>query len=187
MDQDAAREDIASTRRTIEQGRRVACAWSPDMLVWGVAVAIGYFGTYARVRGLVRIEPNWLWLPRLPIALAHTPRPHPRPPPPAANAGRGRAFIRLAARHAVAWLRHFPHHPELRADRRGRAQHVVDEPGRRRRDGGRLLRQLVSEQRGVAALGRDRLVGGRACRHRVAPAPRGPAARGRADARPPGD
>jgi hypothetical protein len=78
MDQDAAREDIAFIRRTIEQGRRVACAWSPDMLVWGVAVAIGYFGTYARVRGLVRIEPNWLWLACILIAWAYTLRRIPR-------------------------------------------------------------------------------------------------------------
>src|ERR1700758_1138620 len=61
MHEDAAREDIAFIRRTIEQGRRVACAWSPDMLVWGIAVAIGYFGTYGRVRGLWRVGPDWLW------------------------------------------------------------------------------------------------------------------------------
>jgi hypothetical protein len=62
MNEDAAREDIAFIRRTIEQGRRVAGAWSPDMLVWGVAVAIGYFGTYGRLRGLWRIDPDWLWV-----------------------------------------------------------------------------------------------------------------------------
>ena len=62
MDQDAAREDIAFIRRSIEQGRRIAGAWSPDMLVWGIAIAIGYFGTYARVRGYWTVEPYWLWL-----------------------------------------------------------------------------------------------------------------------------
>jgi hypothetical protein len=62
MDADAAREDIAFIRRTIEQGRRIAGAWSPDMLVWGIAIAIGYVGTYARVRGYWTVEPNWLWL-----------------------------------------------------------------------------------------------------------------------------
>src|SRR5262249_22103218 len=62
MDADAAREDIAFIRRTIEQGRRIAGAWSPDMLVWGIAIAIGYFGTYARVRGFGTVDPQWLWL-----------------------------------------------------------------------------------------------------------------------------
>jgi hypothetical protein len=61
MNEDTAREDIAFIRRTMEQGRRVAGAWSPDMLVWGVAVAIGYFGTYARVRGWWTIDTDWLW------------------------------------------------------------------------------------------------------------------------------
>ena len=62
MDEDAAREDIAFIRRTIEQGRRIAGAWSPDMLVWGIAIALGYFGTYARVRGYWTTDPNWLWV-----------------------------------------------------------------------------------------------------------------------------
>ena len=62
MDEDAVREDIAFIRRTIEQGRRIAGAWSPDMLVWGIAIALGYFGTYARVRGYWTTDPNWLWL-----------------------------------------------------------------------------------------------------------------------------
>jgi len=60
MNEDA-REDIAFIRRTMEQGRRVAGAWSPDMLVWGIAIAIGYFATYGRVRGLWRIDANWVW------------------------------------------------------------------------------------------------------------------------------
>ena len=62
MDADAVREDIAFIRRSIEQGRRIAGAWSPDMLVWGIAIALGYFGTYARARGYWTINPNWLWL-----------------------------------------------------------------------------------------------------------------------------
>jgi hypothetical protein len=72
MDENAAREDIAFIRRTIEQGRRVAGARSPDMLVWGIAVAIGYFGTYARVRGYWTIDPNWLWLACIILAWAYT-------------------------------------------------------------------------------------------------------------------
>ena len=62
MDADAAREDIAFIRRSIEQGRRIAGAWSPDMLVWGIATAIGYFGTYARVRDYWTGNAGWLWL-----------------------------------------------------------------------------------------------------------------------------
>jgi hypothetical protein len=61
MDEDAAREDIAFIRRTIEQGRRVAVTWSPDTLVWGIAIAIGYLGTYAQVLGLWAVNPKWLW------------------------------------------------------------------------------------------------------------------------------
>jgi hypothetical protein len=72
MDQDAAREEIAFIRRTIEQGRRIAGAWSPDMLVWGVAIAIGYFGTYARVRGYWTTDPNWLWLACILLGWAYT-------------------------------------------------------------------------------------------------------------------
>lgn len=61
MNEDAVRDEIAFIRRTIEQGRRHAGTWSADMLVWGVAVAVGYAGTYARVRGLWTLDPRWLW------------------------------------------------------------------------------------------------------------------------------
>jgi hypothetical protein len=72
MDENTAREEIAFIRRTIEQGRRIAGAWSPDMLVWGVAIAIGYFGTYARVRGYWTTDPNWLWLVCILLGWAYT-------------------------------------------------------------------------------------------------------------------
>jgi hypothetical protein len=72
MDENTAREEIAFIRRTIEQGRRIAGAWSPDMLVWGVAIAIGYFGTYARVRGYWTTDPNWLWLACILLGWAYT-------------------------------------------------------------------------------------------------------------------
>ena len=61
MNEDAVRDDIAFIRRTMEQGRRVVGSWSADMLVWGVAVTLGYAGTYARVRGWWTLDPNWLW------------------------------------------------------------------------------------------------------------------------------
>jgi hypothetical protein len=72
MNEDAAREDIAFIRRTMEQGRRIAGAWSPDMLVWGIAIAIGYFGTYARVRGYWTLDPDWLWLACILLPWAYT-------------------------------------------------------------------------------------------------------------------
>lgn len=58
---DRAREDIAFIRRAIEEGGAYATARSPDMLVWGVAVAIGYFGTWAYVRGWTPLAPRGLW------------------------------------------------------------------------------------------------------------------------------
>jgi hypothetical protein len=72
MNEDAAREDIAFIRRTMEQGRRVVGAWSPDVLVWGIAIAVGYFGTYGRVRGYWTIDPGWLWLACILLPWAYT-------------------------------------------------------------------------------------------------------------------
>jgi hypothetical protein len=59
--EERARENIAFIRRAIEEGGAYATARGPDMLVWGVAVAIGYLGTYAFVRGWSPIMPNALW------------------------------------------------------------------------------------------------------------------------------
>src|SRR5436309_15807927 len=61
MVEDQAREDIAFIRRAIEDGGAYAAHRSPDMLVWGVAVAVGYLGTYGFIRGWSPIQPNWLW------------------------------------------------------------------------------------------------------------------------------
>jgi len=72
MNEDAARDDIAFIRRTMEQGRRVVGAWSPDVLVWGIAIAIGYFGTYARVRGYWTVDPARLWLACIVLPWAYT-------------------------------------------------------------------------------------------------------------------
>ena len=58
---DRAREDIAFIRRAVEQGRGYAGACGLDMLIWGVAIAAGYLGTYARVKGWWQIQPNLLW------------------------------------------------------------------------------------------------------------------------------
>ena len=61
MIEDQAREDIALIRRVIEDGAAYATAGSPDMLVWGIAVAIGYLGTYACIRGWSPVTPGLLW------------------------------------------------------------------------------------------------------------------------------
>ena len=58
---DSVREDIAFIRHAIEQGRGYAGAHSFDLLVWGIALATGYLGTYATVTGWWLINPNWLW------------------------------------------------------------------------------------------------------------------------------
>jgi len=59
--EDKAREDIAFIRRAIEEGGAYATARSPDMLVWGIAVALGYVGTYAFVRGWLPLVPGAVW------------------------------------------------------------------------------------------------------------------------------
>ena len=61
MIENQAREDIAFIRRAIEEGGAYATASSPDMLVWGIAVAIGYLGTYGFVRGWSPVSPGALW------------------------------------------------------------------------------------------------------------------------------
>ena len=38
-----------------------ATARSPEMLIWGIALAIGYFGTHAFVRGWSLFRPGWVW------------------------------------------------------------------------------------------------------------------------------
>ena len=58
---DSIRDDIAFIRQAIEQGRGYAGRHSLDLLIWGVALAIGYVGTYATVSGWWRINPDWLW------------------------------------------------------------------------------------------------------------------------------
>ena len=58
---DSVREDIAFIRHAIEQGRGYAGAHSLDLLVWGIALAAGYLGTYATVTGWWRLNPNCLW------------------------------------------------------------------------------------------------------------------------------
>ena len=58
---DSVRDDIAFIRHAIEQGRGYAGRHSLDLLIWGVALAIGYLGTYAVVTGWWPINSLWLW------------------------------------------------------------------------------------------------------------------------------
>ena len=61
MIDDQVRQDIAFIRRAVEEGGAYATAYGPDMLVWGVAVAIGYLATYAFIRGWSPIAPGGIW------------------------------------------------------------------------------------------------------------------------------
>ena len=61
MIEDQVRQDIAFIRRAVEEGAAYATASSPDMLVWGIAVAIGYLGTYGFIRGWSPVAPGALW------------------------------------------------------------------------------------------------------------------------------
>jgi hypothetical protein len=59
---DRVREDLALIREAIEEGRGYATRCGPDMMVWGIVVALGYVATYAWVRGYaLALRPNWLW------------------------------------------------------------------------------------------------------------------------------
>jgi hypothetical protein len=58
---DQVRQDIAFIRRAVEEGGAYATASSPDMLVWGVAVALGYLGTYAFFRGWSPVAHQSIW------------------------------------------------------------------------------------------------------------------------------
>jgi hypothetical protein len=61
MIEDRVHEDIAFIRRAVEEGRNYATASSPDIMIWGIAVAVGYLGTYAFVRGWSPLHPSWAW------------------------------------------------------------------------------------------------------------------------------
>lgn len=61
MTDQAIEDDIAFIRRTIEGGRAYARGASPDMLVWGLAVAAGYLAAYAFDRGWSQLAPGWTW------------------------------------------------------------------------------------------------------------------------------
>ena len=62
MVDDQVREDLAFIRRAIEEGGAYATAYGPHLLVWGIAVALGYLATYAFVRGWSPVAPPGIWL-----------------------------------------------------------------------------------------------------------------------------
>ena len=61
MIEDRVRDDIAFIRHAVEEGRNYATVSSPDIVIWGIAVAVGYLGTYAFVRGWSPVRPSWVW------------------------------------------------------------------------------------------------------------------------------
>jgi hypothetical protein len=72
MTENDVRDDIAFIRRAVEDGRAYASTRSPDMVVWGVAVAFGYLATYAYVRRWQPIDPNWIWLACIALPWAYS-------------------------------------------------------------------------------------------------------------------
>jgi hypothetical protein len=65
---DQVRRDLAFIREAIEEGRAYATRCGPDLLVWGIAVTLGYLGTYAFVRGWSTRPPNLLWAAAIGVA-----------------------------------------------------------------------------------------------------------------------
>jgi hypothetical protein len=72
---DQARQDIAFIRRAVEEGGAYATAYGPSMVVWGVAVALGYLGTYAFIRGWSPIAPPGIWAVCLGLGWLYSLRP----------------------------------------------------------------------------------------------------------------
>src|SRR5438093_1145410 len=50
MDNNAAREDLAFIRAAIEEGRSYATGRSPDMVVWGIAIATAFLANLPWLR-----------------------------------------------------------------------------------------------------------------------------------------
>ncbi|MDO8289625.1 MAG: hypothetical protein Q7T44_10450 [Parvibaculum sp.] len=68
MGEDKLREEIAFIKNALEDGRDYARLRSPDFTVWGLAIALGYFGTYAHVTHLWSVDQGLIWV--VPVALA---------------------------------------------------------------------------------------------------------------------
>lgn len=62
MTEDSVRDEIAFIRRALEEGRGFFTARSPDLVVWGIAIAVMYLGIYASIRGWWSVDPTVFWL-----------------------------------------------------------------------------------------------------------------------------
>jgi hypothetical protein len=69
-----ARDDIAFIRQTVEEGRTFAFGRSPDILVWGIALAVGFFANYAAIVHPFGFSIGWIWLVTLILPWAFTMR-----------------------------------------------------------------------------------------------------------------
>lgn len=62
MANDNLREEIVFIRQAIEEGRSYARFRGLDLMVWGIAISLGYVGTYSYVVGWSHVVPGWIWL-----------------------------------------------------------------------------------------------------------------------------
>lgn len=69
-----ARDDIAFIRQTVAEGRAFAFGRSPDILVWGIALALGFFANYAAIVHPFGFSIGWIWLVTLILPWAFTMR-----------------------------------------------------------------------------------------------------------------
>ena len=159
MIEDQAREDIAFIRRTIEEGGAYATARGPDLLVWGIAVAIGYLGTYGFIRGWSPVAPRPLWAVCIGLPWLYSLRRLAR----GLVGGGIRVRGPMALALAMLWLGCgiFSDPPGDLVDYRRAARRLVQRRCRRGH-GDRILRRCLARPAAVAALGRDRVVGRRA-------------------------
>jgi hypothetical protein len=65
-----ARDDIAFIRQAVADGRTFAFGRSPDILVWGVALAVGFFANYVAIVHPFGFSIGWIWLVTLTVPWA---------------------------------------------------------------------------------------------------------------------
>ena len=68
------RDDIAFIRQAVADGRSFAFGRSPDILVWGIALAAGFFANYAALKYGAPSRIGWIWLGTLVLPWAFTMR-----------------------------------------------------------------------------------------------------------------
>jgi hypothetical protein len=56
-----ARDDIAFIRQAVADGRTFAFGRSPDILVWGIALAVGFFANYEALKFGAPSSIGWIW------------------------------------------------------------------------------------------------------------------------------